>query len=208
MLSQVPVRQTRYVFAAISLMVGTHPTLGAQQGTVKVQDVAPAPCGPIATSHAGWDSVSPRVFGAYEAIERTDGRRELCFLILWRGEPGWHEYRAAALAAAVKDEMIDSVAAYDRAQRRSHWPREMFQWEYLGDIQLELHYNPATRHLWIYGTDVDLTSNNVVLLDHVDRIGGTAGIVGTARIDPALMQINVPFSDLIKRSPALLEFIR
>lgn len=167
-----------------------------------------APCGPGVNAQPGWGDVSPRVFGAYQAVAFEDGHKELCFLVLWRGQAGWHQFRASALAAAVKDEMIDSVAAAVRAERRSHWPREMAQWEYLGDIELELHYNPATRHMWIYGTDIDLTKDNVVVVDRVDRIGGPPFIVGTAHIDPSLASLDVSFDDLIKRSPALRDFIK
>jgi hypothetical protein len=195
--------------AALTLATSGAARLHAQKAdAAHAQADSAASCGPMVASHAGWSAASPRVFGAYETIQFEDGRQVLCFLVLWRGAAGWHDYRAAALAAAVKDEMIDSVAAANRSLRRSHWPHEMLQWEYLGDIQLEMHYNPATRHLWIYGTDVDLTTNNVVLIDHVDRIGGTPAIVGTMHIDPNVAQLNISFDDLVKRSPALLDFVR
>jgi len=177
-------------WAAITL-----PSAAQAQGAI-----GSCPPGPGAYSHN--NDVSASVFGSYNARQTAAGKAELCLLVLWRGEPGWHAHRAKALEGLAKRGWIDTV----RAKADSRGLLQTFS-ETLGDLELSYDYDWARHRVHILGRDLELGANNVLLIDRADGVGG-APVLRTMRIESRIDSLQVGFDYLVKRSAQLRAFLR
>lgn len=159
-------------------------------------------CPPGPGAYSQNNDVSASVFGSYNARQTSTGKTELCLLVLWRGESGWHAHRAKALEGLAKRGWIDTV----RAKADSRGLLQTFS-ETLGDLELSYDYDWARHRVNVLGRDLELGANNVLLIDRADGVGGPP-VLRTLRIEPRIDSLQVGFDYLVKRSPQLRAFLR
>ncbi len=111
----------------------------------------------------------------------------LVVLVLWRGAPGWLARAGRASTQAGGSE-------------RQTWAQLT-----RGDVTVDLDIDHATGLARLRGQQLSVGDNNVVLVDRVDT---NAPIVRMLRIDPTVPDTpDAPFV-VLKRNPALIEFLQ
>lgn len=118
----------------------------------------------------------------------------LDLLVLWRGNPGWFDEASLSTGSGGTDG-VHHVASRGRS--------------------LELRFDRRTETVQIQRRTITLQGANVLLLDDVDNANGVL-VAGMIRVDPAVSAgrpaqggPNVdPLAEMIRRSPALFDFLR
>jgi hypothetical protein len=163
-------------------------------------------CAPGPTTILNMGDVSPRVYGSYTARKTSTGDVQLCLLVLWRGEANWHIHRYKAIEALRKRSGVvqgDLPISFLGGKGRF---RTFY--EDLGDVVLEYDYDWEGHRVHVLGRDLDLGTNNVLLIDHADGMGGTARVSEMLWIDPTLGRGTVDIKQIASRSPAVQSFFR
>lgn len=151
--------------------------------TVRSQGPNGASSGPSAGSTNGSKTLSSRVEVDYQqsyvdsAGSRTDWME---YVILWRGQPGW--------PSAVQTNQADraaSLRAWEEARRAALAANHGFSGSG-GANPRWVEIDNAKRHLYVVGRDFALPprgSTLVVLIDRIDRMGGSPVVVSVAVVD-------------------------
>jgi hypothetical protein len=141
-------------------------------------------------STSGGGSLSPSVVATWEMTgEPGAGSSNLDLLVLWRGKPGWFDERVDGIAAGGSDHVHRILS-----------PRG----------NMELRFDPNGRTVSINGQLITLRGANVLLLDDVDKPGGTR-VAGTARGDTPSSRSGPsldPLTAIMRSSPPLFDFLR
>ena len=96
-------------------------------------------------------------------------RRVAELAIFWRAEPGWVDRSRA-------DASHDSATSHGTARLGGrHGVVESTQWR--GGIRMEYRYDAIRRQINVAGRRLDLDSNNVVIVDRVDSVGGAPRVL-------------------------------
>ena len=111
----------------------------------------------------------------------------LDLLVLWRGAPGWHEKSAGQSVESGKGPGIEAI--------HTVWA---------GSRKLELRVDSTTNTAHFEGQALSLDAVNVVM---VDNVTSNVRFAGTAWIDPSFTLSADFVSTLVKRSPAVTEFV-
>jgi hypothetical protein len=159
------------------------------------------PCAPGPTRTLRDGEASSRVLGVYTASRAKDGSTELCVLVLWRGEVSWHRRRAADLEAIQKRYEATGAAEF------SVFPFATYDAD-LGDIRIFFDYDWEGHRARFADDWIDLGEANVVVIDHVDRVGGDPVVARTLRI-PATLEDPLPDVEaLVSRHPDIEPFLK
>ncbi|HEV8395992.1 MAG TPA: hypothetical protein VGQ37_17045 [Vicinamibacterales bacterium] len=140
-------------------------------------------------STSGGGPLSPSVVATWEMTGPDAGSSNLDLLVLWRGKPGWFNERLDGIAAGGSEHVHRILS-----------PRG----------NMELRFDPSRRTVAMNGQLIALRDANVLLLDDVDKPGGTR-VAGTARGDtpPSRSGPNLDVLTAIMRSsPTLFDFLR
>jgi hypothetical protein len=111
----------------------------------------------------------------------------LDLLVLWRGAAGWHEKSAG--------QSVDSGTGSGIEAIHTVWA---------GSRKLELRVDSTTNTAYFEGQALSLKGVNVLM---VDNVTSSARVAGTAWIDPSFTLSADFVSTLVKRSPAVAEFV-
>jgi hypothetical protein len=152
-----------------------------------------------AQTSAGFNRViSPAVVAYWQSHETGAGAGSLDLLVLWRGAPGWFTRGTSSAGGGEMSGGFGKWSAY-------HWMS-------YGDLTLMMEFRsdskdlpPESTTLTVLGRDISLRDANVVLIDGVDT--GAPTIAGTERVDPLFLGAD-PVAAIVKRSPALFDFLR
>jgi hypothetical protein len=141
-------------------------------------------------------SLGRRVRADYYTRRRGREPVELYYVILWRGQPGWFERPGAFVGASANSAW---AGPWDRGHRRTvGFAGGPVSWE----------YDEIGRVLRILGREIVLTTDNVVLVDRVDGVGGEAVVVGTARVARHHASPRIDLDALSRGSPEIQRFVR
>ncbi len=149
------------------------------------------PPGANATS-SGTRVMSPVALVTWIATYGNDGAQVLDLIVLWRGTPGWF-----ARGSGSGTSSGGNAASFHSTIR-------------YGGVDLQLEFEPKARAVQIQAMRVELTGDNVVLVDRVDTPGGLT-VAGTLRVDPSL-----PIADngyprieqVLRRSEEIVSFLQ
>ena len=144
-------------FAAILLLA----TLGGSSSTR-----APEIAGSMGTR-----LLSPSVEATWIVRGDPNAPPELELLVLWRGSPGWMMREGASESTG------GGIHSGREGDRGSAFATLSF-----GEVQLKLEFDGNTRVARVGGIDVNLGSDDVILVDEVDGPAGPR-IAGTSKVD-------------------------
>jgi hypothetical protein len=145
---------------------------------------------------SGAPRLSPTVFATwYTSRDTADARLDL--VVLWRGEPEWHN--GDTDVGGSENMCPDSE---DRCLGLVHG---QFR---IGDIEFELLYDRPTRTARILGEELALGDANVVLVDRIDGVGGFPTIVGVLTVPVELSSLMLDAGALVQSDERLREFVR
>ena len=143
----------------------------------------------------GRQQLSRHVSADYYAQRLGRGPVELSYVILWRGQPG----RGRSTASLG----LSATSGSNRLGGR----RQSSSVEFAGG-NIEWTFEETTHVLHMLGRDIALTTDNVVLVDRVDGVGGPPVVVGTARVSRQLPSFEFDLRRLVRGSPEIDRFDR
>lgn len=176
---------------------------------------AQSTCGPEnwTTSRLESDDLSGRVHGALASRETESGTGQVCLLVLWRGEVGWHDHRQRAMDALrnrglLNRDLLPEVGAAhpESVEPFPETPGPTYSSD-LGDVYIGFDYDWDRHLVRILGQEIELGPNNAVLIDHVDGVGGTPSIVTLLRIEPTIDSGEIDLTGLVSRSEVVQRFV-
>ena len=136
-------------------------------------------------SSGGTHSLSERVDLSYQQryVETpADGRTDwMQFIVLWRGQPGWHSGRGAT-----PDARSESEHAYREASAAATMAGHSIMGGYAGHAAYWAELDREANTLFVLGKAYPLPAKDstlVILVDRVDHIGGEPYVVGAAVIN-------------------------
>jgi hypothetical protein len=156
---------------------------------------------PAAASASGAPVISDHVAASWHIEQIAAGPVRLVFLLLYRGQPGWHEENSGS----------DGHGSRGSDRRAPGGALEQGKLVILhreGGIDLDVVVDRSRNVLRVLGEELPFDRHNVFLIDRVDGVGGPPHIVGRLRIDPELKLARLPVADIIAATPPLQAFAR
>jgi hypothetical protein len=128
---------------------------------------------------------------------QPDGTSTLDVTVFWRGTPGWS---TAADPGALSNGGTSAGLGDGRPATATHYIG-------VGDLRLEVQFDPVTGRVRIQDQSISSQSANVILVDEVDSTAGPR-IVETMRVESRFPGGFVDIDTVVRRHPALLPFLR
>jgi hypothetical protein len=127
----------------------------------------------------------------------ADGTSTLDVAVFWRGSPGWS-------TAAEPGGLSDGASSTGLPDGR---PGPQTYFIGVGDLRLEMEFDPGTGHVRIQQQSISLQSGNVILVDEVDSAAGPR-IVETMRVEARFPGGFIDIDTVVRRRPAVFSFLR
>ena len=127
----------------------------------------------------------------------ADGTSMLDLAVFWRGTPGWS---TAGDPGGQSGGGTSTGLPDGRPGPETHFIG-------VGDLRLEVQFDPGTGRVRIQDQSFSSQSGNVILVDEVDSAAGPR-IIGTLRVEPRFPGGFVSIDTLVRRHPALFPFLR
>jgi hypothetical protein len=141
--------------------------------------------------------VSASVLVTTIAHNEADGTSTLDVAVFWRGTPGWY-------TAGDSGRQSGGGTSTGLADGR---PGSATLFIGVGDLRLEVQFDPGTGRVRIQDQSLSLQSGNVILVDEVDSAAGPK-IVDAIRVEPRFAGGLVDIDTMVRRHPALFPFLR
>ena len=164
-------------------------------------DAAPARSGGALSSVSGAPRLSPRVITSYHAEQERGRSPELVLAVLWRGQLDW-----PARARGSSGHGEEGTATISPAGVITRGPLVLHLQQ--AGAEFDVRFDPQTRRARLLGREIALGRHNVILVDHVDGIGGPPAVVGTTFVDPRVTSLNFTADSVLRRSEVVRAFLR
>ena len=145
---------------------------------------------------SGTGVVSPAVVATWMVRREPNASSELDLLVLWRGGPGWFMKEGASESSGG----VSSSSAggeNDLVVERASF----------GGIRLQIEFDGAKRTARVQGNEVNLGSDNVILVDDVDGATGPL-VAGSRKVDGQFAKEPAEVAEIVSRNSELYEFLR
>ena len=150
-----------------------------------------------ARAQSGTFRVSASVVATTIWHNDADGASILDVAVFWRGTPGW-------FTASDPGGLSGGATSTGMADGR---PGPQTQFIGVGNLRLEVQFDPGTSRVRILDQRISSQSANVILVDQVDDAAGPR-IVETVRVEPRFPDGVVDIDSVVRRHQALFPFLR
>jgi hypothetical protein len=137
--------------------------------------------------------VSSTVVASWIAHHDNGGPTQLDLLVLWRGTPGWFTRAGGGGGSNGGSTSRDGTQVVTMGIN-------------YGNIHYDLALDLQARRVTVGTREIVLGSNNVLLIDDVDREAG-ARVVGMQQIDPVIPNGGLGISQLLRQSRELTDYL-
>lgn len=139
--------------------------------------------------------VSPAVVATWMVRRDPNASSELDLLVLWRGSPGWFLKEGT-------QESSGGSSSSAGGQNDLVFERASF-----GGIRLQVVFDGSKRTARVLDDEVELGSDNVILVDDVDGANGPQ-IARSMKVDGQFAKEPAEINEIVSRNPELYEFLR
>jgi hypothetical protein len=139
---------------------------------------------------SGTGMVSPAVVATWIVRKEPNASSELDLLVLWRGSPGWF----------MKEGTNDSSSGTSTGDR-------VVETLSFGGIRLQVQFDGSQHKARVQDSDVDLGSDNVILVDDVDGETGPQ-VARSLLVDGQFAKEPARIEEIVSRNPELYDFLR
>jgi hypothetical protein len=140
--------------------------------------------------------VSPAVVATWMVRRDPNASSELDLLVLWRGSPGWF------LKEGAQESSGGSSSSSAGGENDLVFERASF-----GGIRLQVVFDGSKRTALVQDNEVELGSDNVILVDDVDGANGPQ-VARSMKVDGHFAKEPAEIDEIVSRNPELYEFLR